>query len=162
LLFYARDSKVIFNCDFDSGKSFEIKQKSFESLQINYSMRFIVEINRLINPINQVKPVAIYERTDIYRSFLQMFVGDERSKRRFDLPLDDRVSARLRRVKLRSEVRNMIRDFAPPIGETFRERRFDFAQFAIKTIEFGVDAEINFGKHFRRFRIEKPLDDLRH
>src|SRR5688572_16330941 len=106
----------------------------------------LVDIRRVVHPIDEVRTVARQQAFDVQRPFLELAAGDERCEQRTKLTIDDVVAFRLSAMKFLSECREMISDLAATRREISRERRIDARQFTVETIELDTDVIFRVGE----------------
>src|SRR5437763_14536310 len=110
------------------------------------------EVNRIVNPLDEVETVAREQARDVEVSLLQSLFGVERGGGALQLAKHGSVARDLRAVKTRAQSFELVKDFLSSARERVGERRIEAAQFFMKLVESARD---------RRVRVVERACDFR-
>src|SRR5215203_90806 len=109
-------------------------------------MTLIVEVDRIVDPIDKINSVTIEKISDVQGSFLQMPVRQKGGEHRFDLTPGYFVAPNLRVMKFVAHRADVIKDLPPAFREVFRQRRIYFRKVLVKPVKFDIDFFFRPGK----------------
>src|ERR1051325_6916075 len=126
-------------------------------LQVNGLVLVRTDIDRVIDPVDDVTAVAGQQRGDVDVPLLQLFVWIELIESAEQLAVGRLVSRHLRAVKARTQSFELIVDFPASGFQRVSQRRINAAQLLAQLIELAGNHSLGFGKRVRRLRAQVLL-----